>query len=129
MARLTIWYSIQNGGDGSAYPRWFKTKKLAEMDQEMMDEGWGEPCLGSITFESDSEIRCLAHVDDEDKVIEDLDEIINDKWYSEHAKKRARKHREELRPTEIKRNITEEDPWGEEVEEKLKSFNELIEEN
>lgn len=43
-----IWYSIGNGGDGSAYPSYFESEKLAELDQDFMYEGWGEPCIGSI---------------------------------------------------------------------------------
>ncbi len=45
---IVIWFSIQNGGDGSAYPQWFLTEKTVEQDQENMDDGWGEPCCGSI---------------------------------------------------------------------------------
>ena len=53
MNKVVIWYSIQNGGDGSAYPRWFASQSDADLDQEQMEEeGWGEPCIGSIeTFE------------------------------------------------------------------------------
>jgi hypothetical protein len=52
MKKITIWYSIQNGGDGSAYPDWFLTEDEAEQNQENMDEGWGESCTGSVeTFE------------------------------------------------------------------------------
>ena len=52
MKKITIWFSIQNGGDGSAYPQWFLTEKDAELDQDHMYEGWGELCTGSIeTFE------------------------------------------------------------------------------
>jgi len=52
LTRITIWFSIANGGDGSAYPRWFLTEEAAEDDQASDDEGWGESCTGSIeTFE------------------------------------------------------------------------------
>jgi len=52
MKKVIVWYSIQNGGDGSAYPAWFLTEDDAERDQEDMDEGWGESCTGSVeTFE------------------------------------------------------------------------------
>jgi hypothetical protein len=54
--KLTLHYSVQNGGDGSAYPQFMSSKELAEYDQEHMDEGWGEPCTGSITLESESPI-------------------------------------------------------------------------
>ena len=52
LTKVVVWYSIQNGGDGSAYPYWFLTEDHAERDQEDMDEGWGESCTGSVeTFE------------------------------------------------------------------------------
>jgi hypothetical protein len=52
----TVWYSIRNGGDGSAYPHWFLTEEDAERDQENMDEGWGEPCTGSVETYEGSDI-------------------------------------------------------------------------
>jgi hypothetical protein len=52
MTKVVVWYSVQNGGDGSAYPGWFLTEEDAQYDQDNMCEGWGESCLGSIeTFE------------------------------------------------------------------------------
>ena len=48
LEKTTVWYSIQNGGDGSVYPYWFLSKQSAEEDQESLDEGWGEPCIGSV---------------------------------------------------------------------------------
>ena len=45
---MKIYYSIQNGGDGSAYPLFFTREDLTEWDQEHMDDGWGEPCTGEI---------------------------------------------------------------------------------
>ena len=35
---MKIWYSVLNGGDGSAYPVFMTTKELAEWDQDHMDE-------------------------------------------------------------------------------------------
>lgn len=55
--KLTLYYSVENCGDGSAYPRWFETEELAEWHQVHLDEGWGEPCTGSITVEGDN-LRC-----------------------------------------------------------------------
>lgn len=60
--RLKVFYSVRNGGDGSAYPTFMESKELAEFDQAHMNEGWGESCAGSILFESDSEIRCLNKI-------------------------------------------------------------------
>ncbi len=52
MIKVVVWYSIENGGDGSAYPIQFLTEEEADSHQENMYEGWGEPCIGSVeTFE------------------------------------------------------------------------------
>lgn len=48
LTKIIVWFSIQNGGDGSAYPDWFLTEEEAEYDQENMYEGWGESCIGSV---------------------------------------------------------------------------------
>lgn len=53
---LELHYSVRNGGDGSAYPHLMSSKELAQYDQDNMNEGWGESCLGSFTVESDSPI-------------------------------------------------------------------------
>ena len=52
--KLTLHYSVENGGDGSAYPRWFDTEALAAWHQDHLDEGWGEPCIGTIVVEGDN---------------------------------------------------------------------------
>lgn len=62
MHSLTIYYSVNNGGDGSAYPSWYENQALADWNQEDQEEGWGEPCTGSITFESESPIVCKQEV-------------------------------------------------------------------
>lgn len=54
MSKLTIWYSVHDGGDGSAYPHWFENERLTEMDQELMHEGWGETCNGYVEIEGDN---------------------------------------------------------------------------
>ncbi len=46
--QLTIYYSVEDCGDGSAYPRLFDTEKLAKWHQLHMGDGWGEPCTGEI---------------------------------------------------------------------------------
>lgn len=56
MHTLNLYYSIQNGGDGSASPRFMESAELTYWDQEHMDEGWGEPCDGVITLTSESPI-------------------------------------------------------------------------
>jgi len=61
-----IFYSINNGGDGSAYPIFLESQELAEWDQDHMWGGWGESCDGSITIESDSAIFCEDVISIED---------------------------------------------------------------
>jgi hypothetical protein len=46
----SIYYSVSNCGDGSAYPEFFYDQKCAEVHQGLMEEGWGESCTGSITI-------------------------------------------------------------------------------
>lgn len=60
--KLEIFYSVENYGDGSAYPRWMESLELADFDQYHMDEGWGENCSGSIKLESDSPIICTDNI-------------------------------------------------------------------
>ncbi len=60
---MKIYYSVQNGGDGSAYPMFLTTNKLAEWDQDNMDEGWAERCTGSLQVTSLSQIICPDAMD------------------------------------------------------------------
>jgi hypothetical protein len=60
LKKVIVWYSIQNGGDGSAFPSWFLSAKEAEKDQRGMDEGWGEPCFGSVETFVGSDIHKKA---------------------------------------------------------------------
>lgn len=68
-----IWYSVENCGDGSAYPKFMESQALCEIDQKYMDEGWGEDCVGCLVVESDSPIKVqrLITVDEVIKEIED----------------------------------------------------------
>lgn len=52
--KLIVYYSVENGGDGSAYPLLFDTEKLADWHQNHLYEGWGEPCTGTIVIEGDN---------------------------------------------------------------------------
>lgn len=52
--KLTIYYSVANFGDGSAYPIFFNTKELAEWHQNHLLERWGEPCTGEIVVKGDN---------------------------------------------------------------------------
>lgn len=59
---LKLHYYIQNCGDGSAALTLCESKELAEYAQGD-DNGWGEPCLGSILLESDSPITVASVVE------------------------------------------------------------------
>lgn len=52
--KLVIYYSIENCGDGSAYPRMFDSEELAAWHREHLYEGWGKDCVGEITVEGDN---------------------------------------------------------------------------
>lgn len=60
--KLTIYYSVINGGDGSAYPNFWESKELAEWDEEHDTECWAESSVGDISFESESFISCLTEI-------------------------------------------------------------------
>ena len=64
LERIVVWYSIDNCGDGSAYPIWFLTKQEAQTHQEKMSEGWGESCIGSVEtyFGSDIHHKAINNV-------------------------------------------------------------------
>ncbi len=72
--KLTLWYSVENYGDGSAYPKFMESKELCELDQQYMDETWGEPCIGCIEVESDSEIKVLTNLITAKEAIKVLEE-------------------------------------------------------
>jgi len=60
--KLTLHYSINNCGDGSASLTFLESEALAEFDQSD-DNGWGEPCLGTIDLESDSPIKVTEEIE------------------------------------------------------------------
>ena len=55
---MKIYCSAENCGDGSVSISLFDNYGLAEWHQEHMDEGWGEPCITTISLKSDSPIHC-----------------------------------------------------------------------
>lgn len=64
MKIITLWYSIRNHGDGSAYPHWFGSAATADKDQDLQEEGWGESCTGSIqSFEGSDEHKSALEND------------------------------------------------------------------
>lgn len=69
--KTTIYYSVQNCGDGSAYPAFFDRKELADLDQEYQYEGWGEDCVGYLEIESDSPVT-ISDVQSKEEVLAEL---------------------------------------------------------
>ena len=87
--KLELYYSIQNGGDGSAYPEFFESAELAEWDQEnpLYDEGWAEDCSGTLRLESDSPIVASFLIKTAQEIAEDLRADQAD-YYCESTAKR-----------------------------------------
>ncbi len=79
---MKIWYSVSNGGDGSAYPTFFEIERLTEIDQDLMIEGWGEDCNGFIEVEGDN-LKIITKVTTTQDVIESLKYKLNSKYYKE----------------------------------------------
>ncbi len=48
---------VVNGGDGSAYPFFFDSKELAELEEKYEDELWAESSIGWIDIEHEGEIK------------------------------------------------------------------------
>lgn len=86
--KLILYYSVSNGGDGSAHPEWMESAELTEFDQRNMQEGWGECCIGSIELESDSPITHNINITTKENYLfdnfihdligEDIDEFDDD---------------------------------------------------
>ncbi len=62
MKQYTLYYSVRNGGDGSAYPTFMESEELCRWDQDHMDGAWGESCDGSFSLESESDIIPISEV-------------------------------------------------------------------
>ena len=77
----TVYYSVVNCGDGSAYPEFFTNERCAEIHQELGIEGWGEDCTGSLDVESDSPVKFDAMTVND--FIQQLQEDLDDEVYDE----------------------------------------------
>lgn len=75
--RLELHYYIQNCGDGSASVTFCESEKLADFDQDE-ENGWGEPCTGSIKLESDSPITVNEDIMTHAKYLLELIDAEND---------------------------------------------------
>jgi len=85
--KFEFWYSVINGGDGSAYPKFFTSEMAAKIHQDVLVngyEGWGEQCVGALRVKSDSPVFPEGISTTQD-LIDELQENLDDNWagYSE----------------------------------------------
>jgi len=85
--KTEIWYTIQDGGDGSVHLKWFESEKLAKIDEEYMDPGWGEPCYDSISIGHDFPIEISEKIQTVDSVIKEVEDELKQTWNSDNEKK------------------------------------------
>lgn len=78
-----IWYSVENYGDGSAYPKFMENKKLCEIDQQYANESWGESCVGYLEIESDSPIKVAKLITTND-VIQETEKDLNQDYMKKY---------------------------------------------
>lgn len=87
-----LYYSVENGGDGSATPMFSLSKLLVDIHQELVNMptdhniGWAEDCTGSVVIEHEGEIKFpYDHFFiEKSSVIEDIEYRIKDHNYVEH---------------------------------------------
>lgn len=96
--KTTIWYSVQNCGDGSAYPEWFESKELAVLDQKFMDEGWSEACVGSLEIKHEGPIKFSNVIFTAEMVKKNLEEEIKEgeEYYDADRISKMEKHLEKV---------------------------------
>lgn len=77
MKKIDIWFLIQDGGDGSAYPKWYLTEKETEEAYDIecnlpYGQPFGETCNGRVeTFEG-SNIHRYALVNSAHLIVEKI---------------------------------------------------------
>lgn len=74
--KTRFYYSVINGGDGSAYPIFMESKELAEFDQDHQIDGWAENCSGFVEIEHDSPIKLCGVVITIEEYIKDTQESM-----------------------------------------------------
>jgi len=75
LVKVVVWYSIEGGGDGSAYNNWFLTQNEASQNQEDQEEGWGEECIGSVETYEGSDVFLKAT---EARLTSELQDILDE---------------------------------------------------
>ena len=71
--KTEFWYSVENGGDGSAYPIFMESRELAVIHQKYLIEGWGEECIGCEIIESEDKVEMIGVTTVEDMIKEVLE--------------------------------------------------------
>ena len=89
-----IWYSVQNCGDGSAYPKLMESEELCEIDQRFMYEGWGESCVGCIEVKSKEPI-VVTKIITLDNVIKETEKELTESWVKDYPEE-IEKYKEKL---------------------------------
>ena len=78
-----VYYSVNNLGDGSAYPQFFESEKCSNFHQYLLNEygeGWGEDCVGELEIESDGPVKIKrittnkSYIDELKSELEDYDD-------------------------------------------------------
>lgn len=89
--QLRLGYYVVNGGDGSAYPSFYKSKleaKFAEqLDGLCYGESWAEDSTGEIVFEADSNIKIVTSLG---SFLEKANEVLSDEFTKDKVKKEVR---------------------------------------
>ncbi len=84
MKKVQVWYSIQDGGDGSYSLAWFLTHNDAEKDQELCIEEMGQGAEGTgmvETFEG-SDIHQEA-IENSEELVERIKALENGEEYDD----------------------------------------------
>ena len=85
--KTTLWYSVRNGGDGSAYPVLMESQAQCEIDQRFMDEGWGEPCHGCFMVESEDTVTITSEVVTVAAQRKEVEDELNEDYMKEYKSK------------------------------------------
>lgn len=79
---LKIYYSVMNCGDGSAYPVFFQDELSAEIHQSLEEEGWGEPCTGTLEIAGEN-VVCREAQSRKDYIKELKKDLKESRGYTE----------------------------------------------
>jgi hypothetical protein len=74
MKKVEIFGALMNGGDGSAYVRWYLSEEKAENAESDQPEGWGESCVFMVETYEGSNIHEEAVADEQEQEDEQEDD-------------------------------------------------------